>query len=101
MQTDPPAGVSASPIADNVMTWYVVTFANLSPPGSMISFFFFCQRLLSSAKLKKRKEKKSPRITQKRSIRPNFPSYFACSLKFLPGKDTRTKKIDNLFFPSI
>jgi len=23
MQTDPPAGVSASPIADNVMTWYV------------------------------------------------------------------------------
>jgi len=22
MQTDPPAGVSASPIADNVMTWY-------------------------------------------------------------------------------
>jgi hypothetical protein len=25
MQTDPPAGVSASPIADNVMTWYVNT----------------------------------------------------------------------------
>lgn len=24
MQTDPPAGVSASPIADNVMTWYAV-----------------------------------------------------------------------------
>lgn len=23
MQTDPPAGVSASPIADNVMTWLV------------------------------------------------------------------------------
>ena len=23
MQTDPPAGVSASPIADNVMTWYI------------------------------------------------------------------------------
>lgn len=23
MQTDPPAGVSASPVADNVMTWYV------------------------------------------------------------------------------
>ena len=23
MQTDPPAGVSASPIADNVMTWCV------------------------------------------------------------------------------
>lgn len=22
MQTDPPAGVSASPVADNVMTWY-------------------------------------------------------------------------------
>ena len=26
MQTDPPAGVSASPIADNVMTWYTPTF---------------------------------------------------------------------------
>lgn len=25
MQTDPPAGVSASPIADNVMTWYGYT----------------------------------------------------------------------------
>lgn len=25
MQTDPPAGVSASPIADNVMTWYVLS----------------------------------------------------------------------------
>lgn len=24
MQTDPPAGVSASPVADNVMTWYVL-----------------------------------------------------------------------------
>jgi len=24
MQTDPPAGVSASPVADNVMTWYVM-----------------------------------------------------------------------------
>ena len=24
MQTDPPAGVSASPIADNVMTWYAL-----------------------------------------------------------------------------
>lgn len=26
MQTDPPAGVSASPISDNVMTWYVLFF---------------------------------------------------------------------------
>jgi hypothetical protein len=26
MQTDPPAGVSASPIADNVMTWYASLF---------------------------------------------------------------------------
>lgn len=25
MQTDPPAGVSASPIADNVMTWYAAS----------------------------------------------------------------------------
>lgn len=25
MQTDPPAGVSASPVADNVMTWYKST----------------------------------------------------------------------------
>lgn len=25
MQTDPPAGVSASPIADNVMTWYALS----------------------------------------------------------------------------
>jgi ubiquitin-conjugating enzyme E2 A len=24
MQTDPPAGVSASPVADNVMTWWVL-----------------------------------------------------------------------------
>jgi ubiquitin-conjugating enzyme E2 A len=24
MQTDPPAGVSASPVADNVMTWYEI-----------------------------------------------------------------------------
>ena len=29
MQTDPPAGVSASPIADNVMTWYVVWLRTL------------------------------------------------------------------------
>lgn len=28
MQTDPPAGVSASPVADNVMTW-LVAFLNL------------------------------------------------------------------------
>ena len=27
MQTDPPAGVSASPIADNVMTWYDHAYA--------------------------------------------------------------------------
>lgn len=25
MQTDPPAGVSASPVADNVMTWYAIS----------------------------------------------------------------------------
>jgi ubiquitin-conjugating enzyme E2 A len=25
MQTDPPAGVSASPVPDNVMTWYAYT----------------------------------------------------------------------------
>lgn len=31
MQTDPPAGVSASPIADNVMTWYITRFPP-SPP---------------------------------------------------------------------
>jgi ubiquitin-conjugating enzyme E2 A len=30
MQTDPPAGVSASPVADNVMTWYVTTPPNQS-----------------------------------------------------------------------
>ncbi|WEW62041.1 Ubiquitin-conjugating enzyme E2 2 [Emydomyces testavorans] len=29
MQTDPPAGVSASPVADNVMTWYVFAIGNL------------------------------------------------------------------------
>lgn len=29
MQTDPPAGVSASPIADNVMTWYAPSTASL------------------------------------------------------------------------
>lgn len=32
MQTDPPAGVSASPIADNVMTWYF--YPSLSPPST-------------------------------------------------------------------
>lgn len=31
MQTDPPAGVSASPIADNVMTWYVHLHKSSSP----------------------------------------------------------------------
>jgi hypothetical protein len=30
MQTDPPAGVSASPVADNVMTWYF--YPPPSPP---------------------------------------------------------------------
>ena len=36
MQTDPPAGVSASPIADNVMTWYVslVLHCHFLPPPS-------------------------------------------------------------------
>lgn len=29
MQTDPPAGVSASPVADNVMTWYENTLKNI------------------------------------------------------------------------
>ena len=29
MQTDPPAGVSASPVADNVMTWYASLDATL------------------------------------------------------------------------
>lgn len=28
MQTDPPAGVSASPVADNVMTWYIFHWLN-------------------------------------------------------------------------
>lgn len=32
MQTDPPAGVSASPVSDNVMTWYVGQSLTLSPP---------------------------------------------------------------------
>lgn len=31
MQTDPPAGVSASPIADNVMTWYITRFPPSTP----------------------------------------------------------------------
>lgn len=30
MQTDPPTGVSASPVPDNVMTWYAVRPASLS-----------------------------------------------------------------------
>ena len=30
MQTDPPAGVSASPIADNVMTWYALIIARMT-----------------------------------------------------------------------
>lgn len=38
MQTDPPAGVSASPIADNVMTWYITRFpfhtSRHPPPGT-------------------------------------------------------------------
>lgn len=32
MQTDPPAGVSASPIADNVMTWYARSTRLSQPP---------------------------------------------------------------------
>lgn len=32
MQTDPPAGVSASPISDNVMTWYGSPSACLKEP---------------------------------------------------------------------
>lgn len=37
MQTDPPAGVSASPIADNVMTWYPFPFPppRIRPSGSI------------------------------------------------------------------
>lgn len=35
MQTDPPAGVSASPIQDNVMTWFVFTH----PPALNLSHF--------------------------------------------------------------
>lgn len=31
MQTDPPAGVSASPISDNVMTWYAFSLPPHSP----------------------------------------------------------------------
>jgi len=30
MQTDPPAGVSASPVADNVMTWFVTSRSPLT-----------------------------------------------------------------------
>lgn len=30
MQTDPPAGVSASPISDNVMTWYALLIHSVS-----------------------------------------------------------------------
>lgn len=40
MQTDPPAGVSASPIPDNVMTWLVYTLADAaaaSPGGSILA----------------------------------------------------------------
>ena len=36
MQTDPPAGVSASPIADNVMTWYDIFHLILSPSDRMM-----------------------------------------------------------------
>ncbi|RJE17033.1 hypothetical protein PHISCL_10630 [Aspergillus sclerotialis] len=32
MQTDPPAGVSASPIADNVMTWNAVIIGPADTP---------------------------------------------------------------------
>jgi ubiquitin-conjugating enzyme E2 A len=31
MQTDPPAGVSASPVPDNVMTWYESSRRSVSP----------------------------------------------------------------------
>lgn len=34
MQTDPPAGVSASPIADNVMTWFAPDHPRDTLPGS-------------------------------------------------------------------
>jgi len=34
MQTDPPAGVSASPIADNVMTWFVERLPPICYPAS-------------------------------------------------------------------
>lgn len=32
MQTDPPTGVSASPVPDNVMTWYVVPASHACQP---------------------------------------------------------------------
>lgn len=32
MQSDPPAGVSASPVADNVMTWY----------GCLVLYLYLC-----------------------------------------------------------
>lgn len=38
MQTDPPAGVSASPIADNVMTWYPFPPPPLQQPGGSTIF---------------------------------------------------------------
>jgi ubiquitin-conjugating enzyme E2 A len=40
MQTDPPAGVSASPIADNVMTWYVAPRALSSRHTKLITTLF-------------------------------------------------------------
>lgn len=35
MQTDPPAGVSASPIPDNVMTWYVTIIHDRWPRSNI------------------------------------------------------------------
>lgn len=40
MQTDPPAGVSASPIADNVMTWYGRAPCSSIRPNTVLTRFY-------------------------------------------------------------
>lgn len=69
MQTDPPAGVSASPIADNVMTWYALPTLFPQTPRrvpSSIHIRLFVMQLTQDSKIQERSHHRPLRHTLRR-----------------------------------
>lgn len=114
MTTDPPAGVSASPIADNVMTWYILPFSLSSkPPYSRtqsISVFTLLSKFL--APIHHNKNRRSPQLIPPTrnaviigpSDTPFEDGTFRLIMHFdeqYPNKPPGVKFISQMFHPNV